>query len=211
LAELEDRWQQSAFEVSASRGHGNGLRHVKDVITDTFANIDARHNGIKAPYGVTTGFSRLDSYTTGFHEGDLIVICGRPGMGKTSFALDIAVNAVNRFSVAFFSLEMKAEQIGQRLLAKKAAVNIRRIRAGDLEQHHFDSIVNAMGDLSEYPLFIDDSEDPTPAQIRFRVRQISVQSKEPIGLVIVDYLQIMTPGRKQDPREQQIASISREM
>jgi replicative DNA helicase len=211
LNALEDAWQESAFAVSMNQQDRGGLKPVKAVITETFASIEARHNRTKAPYGIATGLSKLDALTTGLHPGELIIIAGRPGQGKTSFALEIATNAVRQTPTALFSLEMSAEQVGQRLLAKEARVNLRRIRAGYLEKYHFNALVSAMGDLSDYPLFVDDSATLTPAQIRFRVRNISVKSKNPIGLLIVDYLQIMSPGRRYDNREREISSLSREM
>ncbi len=212
LISLEDAWQQEAFSLSVDHQQEGMLQHVKAVMHKTLGNIEARHNGTRAAYGVTTGFSKLDNYTTGLHPGELIVICGRPGMGKTSFALDTAVSAVKQTPVAFFSLEMGAEQIGQRLLAKQAKVDLRQLRAGhNLQKYQFDAILTAMGDLSDYPLFIDDSATLTPAQISFRARQTSVKSKNPIGLVVIDYLQIVSAGRKYDSREREISSISREM
>jgi replicative DNA helicase len=212
LHALEDAWQESAFAISINQADRGALRHVKDVMTETLAGVEARHNRTAAPNGVLTGFWILDKNTGGFRPGELIVICGRPSMGKTSFALDVSVNAVPHVPVAFFSLEMSTEQLGQRLLAKKAAVDLRQIRAGrDLHKHQFDALVDAMGDICDYPLWFDDSSTLSPSQIRFRTRQICVRYKAPIGLVVVDYLQIASPSRKYDSREREISSISREM
>ena len=132
-------------------------------------------------------------------------------MGKTALALDVALSAVHESPVALFSLEMSVEQIGQRLLAKRAAVNIRSVRSGSLEDYEWKKVVTAMGDLSEFHLYVDDTSTLSPAQIRTRVRETSVRSKAAVGLVIVDYLQIMSPSRRMDSREREVSSISREM
>jgi len=212
LNEVEDTWQQNAFEVSAKQAENKGLEHITAALAAAMENIGARHSGAMAPYGVTTGFDKFDRYTTGFHGGELIVPAGRPGMGKTSFGLSVALNAVKQAPVVFFSLEMSKEQIAQRLLARKANVNLLAVRSGSgLQKYQFDALVTAMGDLADCSLFIDDSETLTPSQVKFRVRQLSVRSKTPVGLVVIDYLQLMASGYKYESREREISSISRQM
>lgn len=211
LADLQESFQHAAFDISVSNGNRKNLVHVKDVLGDVLDAIEARRDGHLSQYGISTGFRKLDHYTCGFRPGELIIVAARPAMGKTSFALDLALSAVKQGPVAFFSLEMGSEQLGQRLLAKKAVINLRCLRSGQLEDYQIKTVVSALGDLSDYSLYIDDDPAVTPGQIRFRVRELSVKSKAPVGLVIVDYLQIVSPGRKFDSREREISCISREL
>ena len=212
LAALEENFQQAAFEISVGdHTRRDGPATLKRVMSETFQALADRYDGRTSRYGIRTGFEKLDRYTTGFHPGELVIVCGRPGMGKTALALDVALSAVHETPVALFSLEMSSEQIGQRLLAKRAAVNIRSIRSGTLEEYEWKKVVTAMGDLTDFLLYVDDTSTLSPAQIRSRVREISVRTKASVGLVIVDYLQILSPSRRIEHREQQISSISREM
>ncbi len=210
LTELEDRWQQSAFEVSAEVSGQSGLQHIESVLHETIDAVVARRDG-KSPPGLMTGFAKLDAYTSGLHSGELAIICARPQMGKTSLALDVSVRAVKEVPVAFFSLEMSADLVAQRLLAKQATVNLLALRSGRIRQSDLDRMIAIAGDLSEQPLFIDESSSLTPQQIRSRVRQVSAKTRNPIGLVVIDYLQLLTGGRKYDSREREVSSISREM
>jgi replicative DNA helicase len=211
LAELQESFQQTAFDLGVSTGGKKRLTHVKDILGGVLDTIQARRDGSLTQFGISTGFRKLDENTGGFRPGELIIVAARPGMGKTSFALDAALNAVAQGPVAFFSVEMGAEQIGQRLLSKKAAVNLRFLRSGQIEEYQIESVVNALGTLSDHALYVDDDPAVTPAQIRFRVRELSVKTKAAVGLVIVDYLQIMSSGRKFDSREREVSHLSREM
>jgi replicative DNA helicase len=186
-------------------------RSVNQVLHTAIENIEARYNGRVSPYGLTTGFKLLDQMTGGFHPGELIIIAGRPGMGKTAFGLAIALEAVKQCTTIFFSLEMSEEQVGQRLLSRKSAVNLRHLRTGQVQQNDYDRIISAAGDLSECPLWIDDTNALSPAQIRFRLRSLASRQKTIIGAVIVDYLQLIKPTKKWDSREREVASISKEM
>jgi len=211
LDSLENQLQEDAFAISAGNHNKGGLRPVSAVMHEVMANIRARKEGKLSQYGIKTGFSKLDEYTTGLHSGELIIVAGRTSMGKTSFALAVSLNAVKQAPVAFFSLEMGSEQIGQRLLARETAINTRFLRSGQITNHDFGRVLEACGNLSECSLFIDDSPRISPVQIRFRVRQIGVKTKKQVGLVIADYLQFLSPGRQIDNREQQVASITRAM
>jgi len=212
LADLKDEFQQTAFDLTvASDGDSEGLRPLDGIMGNVITTLEARYSGRISPHGVESGFGRLDRWTTGFHAGELIVIAARPGMGKTSLALNIALHAAGKIPVCFFSLEMSAGEIGQRLLARKATLNLRDVRTGQVHRTDFDRIVESSAELAEQHLYVDDSATISPIQIRSGVRQWAVQRKEAVGLVVVDYLQIMSPSRRYDNREREVASISREM
>jgi replicative DNA helicase len=211
LSALEESFQQAAFSLVTSESDDRRPRSMGEILPQVFETIEARVDGKISRYGLPTPIEKLNHYTTGFHPGQLIIVCGRPGHGKTSFALDLAAHAASDSLVCFFSLEMSADELTQRLLAKRASVNIRNVRSGNLQRSDLDRVITAMGDLEDCGLVIDDSAALSPAQIRFRVRETSSRLKRPVGLIVVDYLQLMSPSKKQDSREQVIASISREM
>jgi len=161
--------------------------------------------------GVPSGFKALDYYTTGFHPANYIVICGRTSMGKTSFALSIAQAAAQRCPVVFFSLEMSNVQLGRRTIAREGAINLRHLIKGDLNQETMNRFVKLVGDLENLPIFYNSVPTLSPTQIRFRLKSLYARKKVKPGLVIVDYLQLMNPGRRIDSREQQVSTISREL
>lgn len=211
LDALEESSQRGALSLITSESENRRPRSMGEIVPQVFEIIEARFDGRMSRYGLPTPFGKLNRFTTGFHPGQLIIVCGRPGHGKTSFGLDLAAHVASETLVSFFSLEMSADELTQRLLAKKASVNIQNVRSGNLQQSELDRVVTAMGNLEECGLVIDDSAALSPAQIRFRVRETSSRLKRPVGLIVVDYLQLMAPSKKQDSREQVIASISREM
>lgn len=208
---LEELSQQGAFSLITPESENRRPRSMSEILPGVFETISARVDGKISRYGLTTPFEKLNQYTTGFHPKQLLIVCGRPGHGKTSFGLDVAAHAASEALVLFFSLEMSVDELTQRLLAKRASVNIRNLRSGNLHQFELDRVITAMGNLEDCGLVIDDSAAMSPAQIRFRVREVSARLKRSVGLIVVDYLQLMNPSKKQDSREQVIASISREM
>ena len=161
--------------------------------------------------GLTTGFRDIDNCTTGFHGGDLHVICGRPGMGKTSLALTIArANANKGIPVGIFELEMGEEQTGQRIIVRETAMNLRCLRMGEFTQDGMDKIVTEAGNLSDLPIDVYAPHTISPQQIRFRARALSVRHKINYGMVIADHIGLMNSGRRLK-REEEISTISREM
>ncbi len=210
LSELEDSFQQAAFgTVSSLDGEREGLRPVSKVLGEVIDDLSDK--AMNTRKGIRTGFRKFDEKVGGLQPGELTIICGRPGHGKTAFALDVAKHAADQTAVAFFSLEMSREQLGQRLMAEGGGINLMRIRSGQLDDHDWGKLTDMLGDLDGMPLYIDDSPSVTPGQIRARCREISVKTGVQIGLIIVDYLQLMHPGRRFDSREREIATISREM
>mgnify|MGYP001962823563 CR=1 FL=1 len=205
-----DQAEASVFGVAKQRAR-NPYEHVKDVVMRTFEEIHEAAKRGDAITGLPTGFDRLDKMTAGMHPGDLIIIAGRPGMGKTSFALNVGLQACvgSNETVAVFSLEMPKEQLVKRMLCSEARVDGTRMRTGQLHRDDWPKLANAAGILSELPIWIDDTPAITMLELRAKCRRL--QSEAGLGLVVVDYLQLMRSGSKNDSREQEISEISRNL
>lgn len=158
--------------------------------------------------GLSSGFSKLDSITGGFHASDLIIVAGRPGMGKTSFALNLAFNiGLKNTPVAIFSLEMSKEQLAQRMLCSEARVNSWKLRNGKLNDNEWHDLASAVSKLSNAPIYIDDTANLNPMELRTKARRMAARNN--LGLIIVDYMQLMHGYKKSDSREQEVSQISR--
>ncbi|HJK89312.1 MAG TPA: replicative DNA helicase [Polyangiaceae bacterium LLY-WYZ-15_(1-7)] len=205
-----DQAESQVFNVAKQRAR-NPYEHVKDVVMRTFEEINDMAKRGDAITGCPTGFDRVDKMTAGMHPGDLIIIAGRPGMGKTSFALNVGLNAcaARQSTVAVFSLEMPKEQLVKRMLCSEARVDGTRMRTGQLQRDDWPKLASAAGVLSELPLYIDDTPAITLLELRAKSRRL--QSEAGLGLIIVDYLQLMRSGSKNDSREQEISEISRNL
>ena len=181
---------------------------LKDILKETWDQIEAIHKDQSIISGVPSGFTDLDAKTGGFQKSDLIVIAGRPGQGKTSLVLNVAQNASIQYKipVAIFSLEMSEQQLVTRLLCSEASVDSYRLRTGLLKDAEWPRIAQAMGALSEAQIFIDDSPNVTIMEMRTKARRL--KSANNLGLVIVDYLQLMQ-GRNTENRVQEVSEISR--
>ena len=209
---LLDEAEKRIFGISETSLSQNFVQ-VKSSLEEAFERIDKLHRQEGGTRGVPTGFADLDNYLAGLQKSDLIVLAARPGLGKTSLALDIARNvAINaKVPVGLFSLEMSQEQLIDRLIASQADVDLWRIRTGNLsskgEDNDFMRIQNALGTLSEAPIFIDDAPSPTIIQMRAMARRL--QAEHGLGLIVVDYLQLIQPRTMSDNVVQQITEISR--
>ena len=210
LEDFLDGAEAAVFGVAKQRAK-NPYEHVKDIVMRTFEeiNLTAQRGGQLT--GTPTGFLRLDKLTAGMHPGDLIIVAGRPGMGKTSFAMNVAFNACaqGEVPVAVFSLEMPKEQLVKRLLVSEARVDGGRMRTGQLLRDDWPKLAAAAGVLSEMPIFIDDTPSITMVELRSKARRL--QSEHGLGLIVIDYLQLMRSGSKNDSREQEISEISRNL
>ncbi|MBI5563225.1 MAG: replicative DNA helicase [Deltaproteobacteria bacterium] len=208
--EFIDDAERMIFEVSQDRAR-RSFYSLKDLMKPTFETIEGLYARKTHVTGVATGYTDLDKLTSGLQSSDLIIIAGRPGMGKTSFALNIAENAAIDSGVpsAVFSLEMSKEQLAQRMLASRAKVGLQDIRNGRLRDDDWGRLTTAVGSLSEAPIYIDD----TPAQTVLDMRAKARRWKNELGLqlIIVDYLQLMRGRRSSDNREQEISEISRSL
>jgi len=183
---------------------------IADSISLAYNQIEKLHQEATLP-GITSGFYDLDAMTSGFQRSDLIILAGRPSMGKTALALGIGANIAreHKLPVAIFSLEMSKEQLALRLLAGRSGIPSNRLRSGRLSQTDFDPLVRAMDDIVELPIYIDDNANPTIMQIRSQVRRLQAQQKGKLGLVLVDYLQLMEEGGEN--RVQELSRITRSM
>ncbi len=195
--------------------HGQSPRdliHIRQVLDKYFelAPEEEGHPGTQLPY-VLSGFAGLDEFLSGFQRSDLIIIGGRPSMGKTSFALNVARNAAvnEKATVAMFSLEMARDSVVLRLLSSEAGVNSRRIRLGHHSEDEERRIMEAIGTFSEAPLYVDDSPQTRVAEMRSKARRLHFERG--IDLIIVDYLQLMTGDRRSENRVQEVSDISRSL
>ncbi|MBU0598074.1 replicative DNA helicase [Patescibacteria group bacterium] len=206
---LLDKAEQQIFGVSQKYLKQNFIP-IKTVLTDAFDRIDELHRESGKMRGIPTGYSELDGILAGLQKSDLVVLAARPSLGKTTLALDIARNvAINsRVTVGIFSLEMSKEQLVDRLLCSQAGVDLWKMRTGRLsEDEDFTNIGHAMGILSEAPIFIDDSATANVMEIRTKARRL--QSEHNLGLIVLDYLQLMQGEYSRDNRVQEISEITR--
>jgi replicative DNA helicase len=205
-----DYAEASVFGIAKERAR-SPYQHVKEIVMQTFEEINEAAKRGSAITGMPTGFERLDKMTAGMHPGDLIIIAGRPGMGKTSFALNVGTNAcaATKKAAAIFSLEMPKSQLVKRMLCSEARVDAGRLRTGQLVRDDWPKLANAAGVLSEMPIFVDDTPAITMLELRSKARRI--QSEHGLGLIIIDYMQLMRSGSRNDSREQEISEISRNL
>lgn len=204
-----DQAEQKLFGVSQKHLKQNFVP-INSVLSATFDRIDELHREKGKLRGVATGFLDLDDRLGGLQKSDLIVLAARPSMGKTALALDIMRNiGVNlKVPVGIFSLEMSKDQLVDRLLSSQSDVNLWKIRTGHLNDEDFEKIGEAMGVLSEAPIFIDDAAGSNIMEVKTKARRL--QSEHGVGLIVVDYLQLMT-GRNTENRVQEVSEISRSL
>jgi len=207
--------EKQIFEISKDRTTNDAIG-LAEILKVTFAQIQENANRGRAITGLKTGFGSLDHRTNGMNPGDLIIIAGRPGMGKTAFALNVAINACtsNHHGTGFnpvvvFSLEMPKEQLANRLMSSEARVDSQRLRRGDLTTDDWRNLVPAVGKLADLPMFIDDTAAISLLEVRSKARRI--QSEHGLDLIVIDYLQLMRSGGRHDSREQEISEISRSL
>ncbi|HEX9115259.1 MAG TPA: replicative DNA helicase [Anaerolineae bacterium] len=208
--EVVDRAEQMIFSVSERRVRRD-LAPMRQIMGDVVNRIEYLHNHKGEVLGVPSGFSRLDRLLGGFQKSDLVILAARPGVGKTSLALNIAVNAAKRYGqrVAFFSLEMSSEQLVQRLLSAETAINQQRLRLGDINEDEWMLLMEAASELSETMLFIDDTPAVSALELRTKARRL--QAEHGLDMVIVDYLQLMRGEGRNENRVQEISYITRSL
>ena len=210
VGELLDLAEHKIFEVSFQRGTQEFVR-IKELMWDAMERIEARHRGDESVHGVASGFADLDKMTNGFQPSDLIIVAARPSMGKTSFCLDVAANAAidGQVPVAIFSLEMSREQLVERLLASESFVDLQRLRTGQLRDEDFPRLSGAAGRLGSAKIWIDDTPAITLLALRSKARRM--KAEHDIGLLVVDYLQLMQGPGNSESRQAEISFISRSL
>jgi replicative DNA helicase len=209
LNELLDRAETKMFGISEKMIKSSYI-HVKDVLKDTIELVDKLFNRKELITGLPTGFTDLDVETTGFHPGDLVVVGARPGMGKTAFCLNIAahVGVEVKSPVAIFSLEMTKEQLVLRMVCSDAEVDSKSVRSGYHSKEDYRKLVNAAGRLADATIYIDDSFNSV---LDIRAKSRRLKAEHGLGLIIVDYLQLMSGVGNYTQREQVISDISRSL
>ena len=211
VSSVLDSAQARLYQIAQGRDV-RGFRHIKDVLNNVFDNLSILAKDKNAFQGVMTGFSGLDKVLNGMGKSDLVLIGARPGMGKTSFALGIAANvaASSGKTVCIFSLEMSAEQIVTRMLSTEAMVDSYRFRTGDIAKEDWPKIGAAANKLAGCDIMIDDSTEATVTAMRAKLRREQNKKKE-LGLIIIDYLQLMQSDKRIDNRVNEIGDISRSL
>ena len=205
-----DEAERAIFEISEKRVKPS-FYSIRDIVKESFKTLERLFEKKELVTGVPSGFKELDRYTAGFHASDLIIVAGRPSMGKTALCLNLAQYAAieKRIPVAIFSLEMSKEQLVIRMLCSEAQVEGTRLRTGFLTESDWPKLTLAAGNLSDAPIFIDDSAAISVLELRAKSRRL--KSEHGLGMLIVDYLQLMKGRTKVESRQQEISEISRSL
>ncbi|MBI5586532.1 MAG: replicative DNA helicase [Deltaproteobacteria bacterium] len=210
VEDILDQAEKAIFEITEEKITPH-VYPLSEVIKDSFRTIEELYDRKERVSGVPTGFLNLDQLTSGLQPSDLIIVAGRPSMGKTAFALDIARNAATQAEIPaiIFSLEMSRQQLATRMLCSEARVDAHKLRSGYIGERDWPRLTSAAGILSEAPIFIDDSAAMSVLQMRAKARRL--KADRGLGLVVVDYLQLMSGRAGADRREQEISEISRSL
>ena len=204
-----DNAQKLIFNI-ASQKDTSDLVAIQDLVVESYEQIEQRFNNKDELVGVTTGFYDLNALTSGLQKSDLIILAARPSMGKTAFALNLAQNVAlkGKKAVAIFSLEMPKQQLTKRMLCSEAEVDTQRITSGNIQPKDWEKLVDAMTRLSDAKIYIDDTSGVTATDVKAKCRRLMMEEKN-LGLIIIDYLQLMEGGGNTNDRNQQISQISR--
>jgi replicative DNA helicase len=209
--ELVDQAEQIVFDLSQQRARGE-FSHIEDLLKESFERITALYESGADVTGVPSGFRDIDRVTSGFQEGNLVIVAARPSMGKSALGLCIAANLAVRKSipVALFTLEMSKSEVTQRLMCSEAKVESQRLRTGKLAADDWPRLTAACDKLAKAPIYVDDTGSITMMEIRSKARRLKGKHPE-LGLIIVDYLQLMTSGTSAENRVQEVSQISRSL
>lgn len=203
--------EQKIFSILDSRG-SNTISSIAEILHHAMDRMEARLKGEHTSGGVDTGFSELDALMGGLHNSELIILAARPSMGKTAFAMNIAEHAAfkQRAPVLFVSLEMSGIELADRMLCSIARVNSHQLRNGTISKDDRQKLVQTASDISQGPLFVDDSPSRTMTEIAAAARRIR-RREQGLGLIVIDYLQLIEPDNPRDPRQEQVARIARRL
>ena len=210
IGDILDTVEKSIFNITQSRLKG-GFQHIQPILEDTFEKLDKISSKKGSVIGIPSGLLDLDERTSGFQDGDLIIIAGRPGMGKTALALSILRNASVEagIGIGMFSLEMANHQLAMRLLCSESRVDSHLVRTGNLPKTHWKNLSLSVGTLAEAPIHLDDTPALSALELRAKARRL--KAEKDIGMIIVDYLQLMQGPKGIESRQQEISVISRSL
>ena len=210
VADLVDLAQQTVYDVAEGKT-SEDYRPLADLVSPTWAELEAlgSRNGMLA--GVPTGFAELDELTNGLHSGQMIIVAARPAIGKSTLSLDIARAAAikNKMTTAIFSLEMSSTEIMMRLLSAEASMPLQKLRTGKINDEDWDRLAAVTGRIGDAPLYIDDSPNLTMMEIRAKARRL--KQRHDLKLVVIDYIQLMSSGRKVESRQLEVSEFSRQI
>lgn len=213
VSEVLDYAETKVFAIAEQTGGDSGPENIKDLLTKAVERIDFLYQSQESITGMSTGFSDLDDMTSGLQPSDLVIVAGRPSMGKTMFSMNVAEHAAIKSGkpVLIFSMEMPGDALAMRSMSSLGRIDQHRLRTGKLQDEDWSRITSAVAMLSESPLFIDDTPGLSPAEVRARARRIAREHGQ-LGLIVVDYLQLMqVPGYRVDNRTAEISEISRSL
>ncbi|MCC2594679.1 replicative DNA helicase [Tessaracoccus sp. OS52] len=207
---IVDEAQQTLFEVTENKS-SEDYKSLRELMEPTFDEMEAISNSGDGLSGVPTGFIELDRMTNGLHAGQMIIVAARPGVGKSTFALDVCRTAAihNNMATAFFSLEMSRTEIVMKILSAEASVPLKRIRGGKMDESDWQRITDKSVMMTEKPLFIDDSPNLTMMEIRAKARRL--KQRHDLRLIAIDYIQLMTSGKKVESRQLEVSEFSRQI
>ena len=210
---LLDFAEQAVFRISEGRLREGGPEKVTDLLVRAVKRVNELFESKSHLTGISTGFDDLDTETAGLQKADLVIVAGRPSMGKTSFAMNLAEHAAmaSQGAVVVFSMEMPAEQLVMRMLASLGRIDFSRLRTGKLKDEDWSRFTSAVAQLKDKELYIDDTPAMTPNELRSRARRIARQAKHGIGMIVVDYLQLMRTAQEAENRVNEISEISRSL
>ena len=210
LNTIMENAEKGIFDIMNGRTSGE-MSHIREVTVSAFEKIEDIYKNKGKLTGVATGFVDFDAKTAGLQRSDLVLLAARPSMGKTAFALNIAQNAAIRHNipVAIFSLEMSKEQLVNRMLCSEAMIDAQKLRTGELMDDDWPKLIQAMGPLSQANIYIDDTPGVSPMDIRSKCRKMKLEKG--LGLILIDYLQLMSGDGKIESRQQEISAISRSL
>lgn len=213
VEELLDEAESKVFHISETQRIGQDFQAMPEVANSVLGHIQMLYErkDKSSITGVATGFKVLDEKTAGLQAGDLIIVAGRPSMGKTAFAMNIAehVGVRNKLPVAVFSMEMSAEQLVMRMISSLGNVNQGNLRTGRINNEDWDKIGNSIQQLSEAPIYIDETPALTALEVRARARRLASKIERPLGLIVLDYIQLMSGSGRSDNRVEIVGEISR--
>ncbi len=208
--DIVDRAQAEIYQITDKRS-SEDYAPLSDIMESVLDEIEAISNREAGLYGVPTGFADLDDLTNGLHAGQMIIVAARPAMGKSTLALDLcrAASIQNNMTSVFFSLEMTRSEISMRLLSAEAKVPLNHIRNGNMQDGDWDKLARHMAKVSAAPMFIDDSPNMTMMEIRAKARRL--KQRHDLRLIVIDYMQLMTSGRKVESRQLEVSEFSRQI